>query len=380
MSTTALRPTAIFLIVVGSLALSLVGGCGYSGTKVCNAAAGCCGPADLCVAPRYLYADGLNSQITVFPVNPGTGTLGSPISISGPTDSLGMAAFSNSFLYASNPVILSGGAIDAWSIDLGTGALTPVNGSPFIIGPFSSAGGLATNPSAQVVYVADAGKIDALQVGPTGALTTLAGSPFPAGTGLYVTVDPQDRFVFASDTTPPGNVWAFTANSLGALTAVQGSPFAADPSSSTSTNPSQIVVDSTGNFVYVALMATNQVAAFSIAPSTGALTPVPGSPFATGNSPLSMTTANNLLYIGNAKDETISGYTINSTTGVLTPVPGSPFAVSAGSLTADPFGTFLYVSGAQGMLVFSIDPNTGGLTQVGSPVPYAGATGLTYVP
>ena len=375
---TALRPTAIFLIIICSLAFSLLGGCGSNTVRVCNAT-GCCGPADLCVAPRYLFADGLNGQISSFSIN-ADGTLGSPTSISGPTQSLGMAALSNQFLFASNPVMMSGGAIDAWSINLGSGALTPVNGSPFIIGPFSLASGLAVNQSAQVLYAADAGKIDALQIGATGALTTLAGSPFRAGSGLYVTVDPQDRFAFSSDSTPPGNVWAFTADSTGALTAVTGSPFAADPNSTTSTNPSQIVVDSTGSFVFVALTATNQVAAFSIAPSTGVLTAVQGSPFPAGKGPLGLTTVNNLLYVANSMDGTVSGYTINATTGALTAAQGSPFPIPAGALTTDIPGALLYASSAQGMLVFSINVTTGALTQMGSPVASAGATVLTYIP
>lgn len=375
MSTTALRPTAIFLIVICSLAFSLLGGCGSNTPTVCIAT-GCCGPADLCVAPKYVIADGTNSQMAVFPVN-SDGTLGSPTTVSGPTASLGMAVLDYSYIYASNPVPMSGNIIDGWSFDMSSGTLTPLNGSPFTIGTFNAATGLAINQSAQVLYAADAGKIDALQIGGNGALTTLAGSPFTAGTGLYLAIDPLNHYVFSSDVTPPGNVYAFTADSTGALTSVAGSPFQAVPNSNTNTQPLQIVVDSTGKFVFVALMATNQVAAFSIA-SSGALTPVPGSPFVTGTQPLSMTTVNNLLYISNAGDGTLSGYMIDSTSGVLTPMAASPFPIAAGAITTDVPGAFLYVSGPQGMLTYSINGSNGGLTQVGSPVPFAGATVLTF--
>jgi hypothetical protein len=61
-----------------------------------------------------------------------------------------MAALGNQFLYVSNPQLTLGGAssIDAWSINLGSGALTTVSGSPFSLGPLSLAAGLAADSSA----------------------------------------------------------------------------------------------------------------------------------------------------------------------------------------------------------------------------------------
>ena len=369
----ALRSSAIFLIIAGSLAL--LSGCGSNNLRACNAA-GCCGTADTCVAPRYLYANGLKGQIMVFPVE-GNGMLGSPTSISGPAGSLGMAEFNNQFLYVSNPTVQTQHTIDAWSIDLGTGLLTPVNGSPFSTGLLSVATGFAVNTSAQVLYAADAARIDAFQVDATGALTPLPGSPFPAGVGLYLAIDSQNRFVFSTDDTPPGHVLAFTVDATGALTAVPGSPFVADPNSTANTRPFQIVVDSTGSFVYVALNATNQIAAFSIAPTSGVLTPVPGSPFAAGLAPVSLTTASNVLYVSNELDGTVSGYTIGSN-GVLTPVPGSPFPIRAGAVTTDPFGALLYASTGQAVVMYSIAP-TGALSQVGATPASSGASVLTFV-
>jgi len=374
----ALRPTSIVLMLFVSLAFCLLGGCGSNNPIVCGAS-GCCGSGDACAIPQYVVADGLSGQVAVFPVNPANGTLSAPTTFSGPASSLGMTTLSNEYLYASSPVSMSTGYVDAWSFNFANGALDPVNGSPFGLGPFSTAGGLATNNTTQVVYVADAGKIDALQITPTtGALTPLSGSPFPAGMGVYVAMDPLDRYVFSTDDTPPGSVWAFTTDSTGALANVSGSPFQAVPNSNTNTNPSQIVVDPAGHFVYVALTATNQVAGFSIG-SSGALTPVPGSPFVTGNAPLCMAITNNSLYIGNTTDGTITGFTFDTTTGILTPAAGSPFSIPAGALTTNVTGAYLYVSGPQGMLVYSIDNGTGGLTQVGSPVPFAGATVLVFV-
>jgi 6-phosphogluconolactonase (cycloisomerase 2 family) len=382
MSTAAIRSLALSLILTSLVGLLALGGCGTTGTRVCSLS-GCCGPtSDACVVPQFLYANGLNGQIDVFPIINGSGIPSSPTSVSGPANSLGLAALSSQFLYASNPPATVGGtsSIDAWAIAPGTGTLTPLPGSPFSLGPLSFAAGLAVNSTAQILYVADAGKIDALQADATGALTPILGSPFLGGGTLYLTVDPLNRFVFASDDAPPGNIAAFTIGSTGALTAAPGSPFATIPGYIGTTRPSQIVTDPTGSFVYTGLLTTGQVAGFSINATTGALTPVPGSPFPAGNNPLSLAAVNNFLYVSNFTDGTISGYSINPTNGALTALAGSPFAIHGGPLVASPFGGFLYTTGPGGLLAFSINPQTGALTQVGSAVPDGGATVLTFVP
>jgi len=373
---TACRPAVIFPIILSCLALFL-GGCGSGNNiHVCNVAPGCCGPAGTCPAPpQHLFAAGINGQISSFPVY--GDTLGTPISVIGPQFTLGMAAMGDQFLFASNSLAMAtAGSLDAWTINADSAALTAVSGSPFSLGTLSLPAGLATNNNAQVLYVADVGGIDALHADPTGALTAISGSPFPAGTGLYLAVDPSDKFLFASDTTPPGNVLAFTLDSAGALTAVPGSPFPI--SGTTSNQPQQIAVDSSGKFVYVILQTTNQVAGFSIDSSTGALTAVPGSPFSTGNGPLGLATANNVLYVSNSMDGTISGYTIDATSGVLMPIAGSPFAINAAAMAANSTGAFLYTSGVKGLQIWSIDLTTGALTATGSPVSSPGATMLVF--
>lgn len=371
------HPVSLLLVIVCSLTFSLLSGCGSTTPRVC-AATGCCGAADVCVAPTYLIADGINGQVSVFPVGQ-NGTLSTPLTVSGPAQSLGMTQLGNQFVYAANPVPLSGSVIDGWSMEPGTGQLVPLNGSPFTIGLFSVAGGLAANTAAQVVYVADAGKVDALASNSMGALTVLPGSPYAAGAGLGVAVDPGSRFVYSTDTAPPGNVWAFTADSAGVLTPAPGSPYAVGVNPLSSAAPSQVAVDLFGKFVFVTLTATNQVAAFSIDQSSGALTPVPGSPFAAGSNPIGIATTNNLLYVSNTTDGTVSGYTFDTTSGVLTPALGSPFPISAGALTTAIGANFLYASTAQGIATYSINSATGALTQSGTPVSSPGASVLTFV-
>ena len=74
------------------------------------------------------------------------------------------------------------------------------------------------------------------------------------------------------------------------------------------------------------------VAGYAIDPSTGALSPISGSPFATGSDPKNVSTdpSGRFLYVANTRVgtlgyDTISGYAIDPTTGALTPLSGSPF-------------------------------------------------------
>ena len=80
------------------------------------------------------------------------------------------------------------------------------------------------------------------------------------------------------------------------------------------------------------------------------------------------------LYVPNFGSNTVSAYTISATTGALTPMAGSPFA-GAGSqpqvAVTTPDGRFLYVAGGLGsspfttsLAGFAIDPITGVLTPI----------------
>jgi len=287
-----------------------------------------------------------------------------------------MAGINNAFLYASQSE--TGGSIYAWTIDKNTGELGSVAGSPFTLGAFSLPTGLAaTHNVGPFLYVADVVKIDAFEAGTSGMLSAVLGSPFDAGLNLYLALDPQDRFLFAANDGPPASVLGFSIDpSTGGLTPVPGASFPVTSSATTPTQLGQIVVDATGKFVYAPLTFSNELVAFSIA-SNGALTPVPGSPFAAGTTPVSMTVAKNFLYVSNAMG--ISGYSIDASNGVLTPLAGSPFAIHAAPITTDSGGTYLYGSAVSGMLSFRIDPSSGALTKIGSSTPFTRATALAYV-
>jgi len=89
-------------------------------------------------------------------------------------------------------------------------------------------------------------------------------------------------------------------------------------------------------FVYVVneLGTGGYVSAFSIDPTTGALTSVPGSPFAAGSVPVSVAVDPfvKFAYVANEHDNDISAYNINSATGSSDARSG--FAIPNGTVPA----------------------------------------------
>jgi len=144
------------------------------------------------------------------------------------------------------------------------------------------------------------------------------------------------------------SVSAYAINaSNGALTQVQGSPFAAGYGAYA------VAIDPTGKFAYVANNGTSSgkqgnVSAFGIDPHTGALVPVPGSPFAAGSNPLRVTISpdSKFVYVINYNSRNISIFSIDPRTGVLKQVKTSPHGTRPfpTAEAIDPTGKFVYVT------------------------------------
>lgn len=389
-------PAKLFVVVALSLVLASCGtnappiicalpsGTSSSGTCTCGSGTAAC-PVQ--PGPEFLYATSIGGQILAFSIDQNNnGALTTIGSVPGPSLSLGLTAVSNQFLYASDT---HNAQIDGFSINQTTGALTALVGSPFSTGTLSAPGDLASppgdlasSPGSSLLYAADAGTVDMFTISAEGVPTALSGSPYVPEAGFSIVVDPSGRFLYASDDDPPGGIFAFTTGSIGALAAVPDSPFTIPGQTVANSLPGGIVDN--GSYVYAALSQTNQIAAFSIVSVagalTGALTPVPNSPFPAGTDPTAVVLAGNFLYAINSLDGTVSGYSIDSTNGVLTPLSGSPFAIVGISMATDYFGQHLYVAGLTGIQAFSVDFTSGALTPVsGSPFPATGATLLTFV-
>ncbi len=136
---------------------------------------------------EFLFATS-NANVLVFSVDTSTGAL--TLESNGPSAPGGFGIAANpsaSFLYSSND---TAGGVAGFSINQ-TGALSAVNGSPFLLPndpPYSNLNNvdsLAMHPSGQFLYAPDspANEVVAFAIdSPTGVLTPIPGSPFPAGT------------------------------------------------------------------------------------------------------------------------------------------------------------------------------------------------------
>jgi 6-phosphogluconolactonase len=255
----------------------------------------------------YLYATDLNAgAVAAFTFDSLSGKLtpvpGSPFSAGNTPMQAVQAGFQGKFLYVSN-LNDSAGGISAFNIDFNTGALSAVVGSPFPTGPDGSFPGpsalVVGGNNSNILYVALAGtaKIAAFAIDPTtGGLTALPGSPFTTGSDpLYITLVPitivgSQEFLYTANV-QDHTISAFTADgSTGILTTVSGSPYAAGTSVGGLTT--SLTATSTGSyFLYAADPQAKSVRAYTVDGNTGALSPLPGSPFPAGNAPMLLTVA-----------------------------------------------------------------------------------------
>lgn len=206
-----------------------------------------------------------------------------------------------------------------------------------------------------------------------------ASSSYLTGQAFYSdVVDNQGKFFYAQGS---AGVYAFSIQSgTGILTAVPGSPFpAAAPSSPGYSQPATLMaVDQTNQFLYVSTSAG--ISGYTINQSTGQLTAIAGSPF--GGSSVTdpwaivITPTNSYLYELQAQNAgKLFGYSIDQTSGALTPLSGSPFSTgSCGTMVAPgtvgipgpdnmtiaSAGKFMYDNCG----IYSIDESNGAIAQV----------------
>jgi 6-phosphogluconolactonase len=106
----------------------------------------------------------------------------------------------------------------------------------------------------------------------------------------------------------------------GALTPVPGSPFSAGR------HPIWPAIDPGGHCILVANRDSDTVSAWRIDPRTGELVPMTGSPYPTGKRPRAVTISpsGRFAYLANEGSGSISGYRL-AEEGRLLPIQGSPF-------------------------------------------------------
>ncbi len=139
--------------------------------------------------------------------------------------------------------------------------------------------------------------------------------------------------------------------------------------STTNYNLTVTVKTYTAKHLYVVNADSNDIYQYDVDTTTAEFVGDPvGLPVAAGSKPVHIVASpsEQFLFVANSGDGTISAYSADATTGALTPVAGSPFALSAPTTTpwcsaVNPAGTMLYVACADGIEVFNIDGTTGAL-------------------
>jgi 6-phosphogluconolactonase (cycloisomerase 2 family) len=266
---------------------------------------------------------------------------------------------------------LNAGALDAAYVDTSANfTLIPNFVSPSV--GTGSFGGMVVAQK-QWLYLAYGSEIEAYSIDATGGGLTAIGTPLVySGTEAYgVTTDPAGKFLFVAGANDD-QVWAFSINqTTGALTTVGSYStgfFAAYPAT-----------DGQGKYLYVtAGNLGDQEAVFSINSTTGSLTPVNtlsiliaqlvGEP--TGQFMLGVTGngANN----GFTPDNNIYVYSINQSTGALTLVGLTPTFNTPSTLAVHPSGTLVYTFNQTvedtnpPMEGFTFNTTTGALTELAS--------------
>lgn len=323
-------------------------------------------PRSVAVDPsnKFVYvANKVSNNVSAFAVN---GTTGALSQIPGSQFAAGLDPDwvtvdpSGKFVYVTNQLSNN---ISAYMLNSATGALTSVNGSPFAadVSPIS----LTVDPLGKFVYVTSSDlnvptgsvleyTIDSV----TGALTPRPDPGDKVNGPLATAVDPSGKFLFEIDAFH--TQWGVNVSTINSATgALTGTLYG-----SGSVYPGALAVHPSGKFLYVTDDRRDFVGAFTIDSTTGNLALVPGGPsgglglvsgpYATGSSPESIAVdpSGKFAYVGNTGGNNISAYTIDGTTGALAPIAGSPFAagvrpasVAIASASTLPFDTFSVKAG-----------------------------------
>ncbi|HET9167174.1 MAG TPA: beta-propeller fold lactonase family protein, partial [Candidatus Angelobacter sp.] len=172
-------------------------------------------------------------------------------------------------------------SVTAYSVS-SAGVLTNVPGSPFATGGSGRSvvcygmDRMVVTQVNSLLYVANTGNmtISAFHINPaTGALTSVAGSPFASGLsldacqGMSIAATPDAHFLMASSN---GQVQTFSIAANGTLALAATTASCCTPNAGMKISP---------NGQFLAIANQSSVSTFTINTTTGALTPVLGSPF-----------------------------------------------------------------------------------------------------
>jgi 6-phosphogluconolactonase (cycloisomerase 2 family)/uncharacterized protein YjdB len=283
------------------------------------------------------------------------------------------------YLYVSD---MTNSLLYAYTIDQITGSLHLMPGMPIV--SFSN-WNLTVDPSGRLLLLSNGGGVVAYRLDATGFPTLLTSTT--AVSDIHVAIDPAGKFAYTANVND-NSVSVFSLDaSAGQVTEIPGSPFPVP-----GPNPEWVTVYPLGGYLFLPNGNGQSISVFALDPNTGALV---GSAtnYSVGEIPeaVALDPAGKFAYVANSASGTISAFTVDSATGALTPVDGSPFVVASGffpgpsTVTVGPEGKRLFAIITNGnnqgsdVVVLSIDPSTGALTQTSSLTLSARPSSITLV-
>jgi 6-phosphogluconolactonase (cycloisomerase 2 family) len=244
---------------------------------------------------------------------------------------------SGKFVFVGTVTLQPGDGILAFRVNA-DGSLTPLNSTP--TPTKSTPNSMAVDRWGKYLYVSSSGgdSIDAFEVDVTsGALTPVPGSPYTVATPGCVSSSPSGvadlfgRYHYTSDEGSSEITGYAIAGRTGTLTELARSPLPVLGGCTNDTGPRKITTEPTGRFLYV--MNGEYLSIYSINAGNGFLTHLKDTrPISSGQlfGPLRTDPSGKFLFTakssGAVGDEVI-GFSIDPTSGDLTALPGSPFPI-----------------------------------------------------
>jgi 6-phosphogluconolactonase len=301
---------------------------------------------------HYLFATfPAANQVAVYREDPIAGVLtqitGSPYSVGDGAHSLVIHP-SGKYLYVANPG-QNENDVSLFNI-AGNGVLTEVFPRATVMPLGNEPEQLVMDPSGDYLYVMNSASenvsVFSINVS-TGSLTQLAGSPFPIGLSpLNMQITPSGKFLFVTAASEPFGLIEGLSVNAGKLQFLS-------LTSSSGLNPYGLIIDPAGNYLYAANTSSNSLTIFSIA-SNGTLAQVPGSPLAdiyNGPVALQMDPKGLYLYVANQSSNNVAVYSINPSTGLPVTLTTSTTTFAFATVTEpsviafDPNGGHVFIGG-----------------------------------
>jgi 6-phosphogluconolactonase (cycloisomerase 2 family) len=269
--------------------------------------------------------------------------------------------------------------VDFLAIGAADGALTPITDSA--TGKTSAATGtipesVTIDPAGKYVYVPNQspGSVSQFTVQANGALTPMATASVPTRLGsISIAIDPASKYAYVANEFD-NTISQFAIGSDGALSPIVGSGGVSNVPNGGS--PVAVAVDHSGKYLYVANYGAGSVSEYTIG-SDGSLSPimsggVPAVVLA-GTNPNSLVVdpTGQYVYVANSggSGHTVSQYSIDANSGVLTKMADTvtPNATSPFFIAFDSADQNAYVISGSVLLQFTVGSG-GSLTSTGAPV------------